>query len=240
MCRVVARCESRIGVIRGRDGEPYQTFRGELQEMAKGAAERRDDGLDPADADAVCDPLSGAGAPLRGDAFARAERIRAFAAQLCERESDRATGEQIDALVATILSAKALRDPADPRAVQLAEVLGLLERRVQAMLAAETNVQQLEAETPPPSEPAAVTPREPQAGRGAVVRHISSAHTPSKLRSAAELLKELSAFETRSAPATRAVVPAAAPAGDPTQSNADDPLAALMALSEEERLALFS
>lgn len=230
-------------MIRGRDGEPYQTFLGELQEMARGTAERRDDGLDPADADAVRDPSSSAAVLLRDDAFARAERIRAFAAQLCERESDRATGEQIDALVATILSAKALRDPADPRAAQLAEVLGLLERRVQAMLAAETNVQQLEAETPVPSEPAApfaATSREPQAGRGAVVRHISSAHTPSKLRSAADLLKELSAFETRSTPATRAVVPAAAPAGEPAQSNTDDPLAALMALSEEERLALFS
>ena len=92
-----------------------------------------------------------------------------------ERGVDPATCAEIEALVATILAAPALRDPADPRALQLADVLGHLERRVQAML-----------------DDAA-----------------------------------------RVAPGPRDVLPI-------SRRRQDDPLAALMALSDEERIALFS
>ena len=144
--------------------------------MAKVAADRRDEGLWPADPGAGRDRSPGAEAPPPNEALVRAERIRANAARLRELHIDLATCEQIDAVVATILSAAALRNPADPRVRQLADVLGHLERRIQAMLDDATRV----------------------------------------------------------APAPRDVLPVK------SETSKDDPLAALMALSDEERIALFS
>ena len=61
--------------------------------------------------------------PVCDDISVRIEGVRALAQQLCRRDADRATGEQIGALAAAILGARALRDPAHPRAQQLAELL---------------------------------------------------------------------------------------------------------------------
>ena len=132
-CRDVADRGHR-SLIRAYDGGPYQTCRGELQEMAKVAADRRDEGLWPADPGAGRDRSPRCRSAAAERSFGARRAIRANAARLRERDIDPATCEQIDAVVATILSAAALRDPADPRVRQLADVLGHLERRIQAML----------------------------------------------------------------------------------------------------------
>ncbi len=115
--------------------------------MAKVAIDRRDEGLGSNDPGAGRDRRLGVEAPPKNEALERAERIRASAAQLRERDIDPATCDQIDAVVATILSAAALRDPADPRVRQLADVLSDLERRIEAMLESATSA------PPPPALP---------------------------------------------------------------------------------------
>ena len=174
--------------------------------MAKVAIYRRDEGLDPNDLIAGRDRGLVVEVPLNNEALERAERIRASAAQLRERDIDPATCDQIDAVVATIFSAPALRDPTDPRVRQLADVLSHLERRIEAMLESATSAPPPTAlpERAPAVSSSPVSPSvnvEPQAGTGAVVRNV----LPVK-------------------------------SGRPT----DDPLAALMALSDAERIALFS
>ena len=69
------------------------------------------------------------------DIFAVAERLQDLAWTLRERQIETATCVQIEELAATILSAFALRDPADRRAQRLGQALGYLEQRLEAMLA---------------------------------------------------------------------------------------------------------
>jgi hypothetical protein len=122
------------GLIRERDGEPYQSFRGELQEMAKAVPVEKSEGnAQPAPDAGRGGTPAGEGAQPPGDAIAIAERVRNLARSLRQRTPIPPICEQIEALAETVLSASALRDPT--RAQQLADALGHLERRVQGMLA---------------------------------------------------------------------------------------------------------
>ena len=145
------------------------------------------------------------------DIFAVAERLQDLAWTLRERQIETATCVQIEELAATILSAFALRDPADRRAQRLGEALRYLEQRLETMLAgpaAAVNVPSVEvtAEAPAPLE---------------------DAHDVM-----AEIESELFATVPAPAPEPQALAP---PQPQPT-----DPLAALRALSEEELIALFT
>src|SRR6266508_799541 len=120
-------------VIRGERGrEAYQSFRGELLDMAKAIAQTRAEVAEfhpEAGRGQVAEP-----APPAPDVFAAAERIQEVAWTMRERGLDPSTCDQIDALAASILAASALRDPNDQRAHKLGEVLQHLERRINAML----------------------------------------------------------------------------------------------------------
>src|SRR5438876_4234028 len=92
------------------------------------------------------------------DIFALAERLQDLAWTLRERQIETATCVQIEELAATILSASALRDPADRRAQRLGEALRYLEQRLPTMItgcAAAVNHPSVEmtGEAPPPLDP---------------------------------------------------------------------------------------
>ena len=72
---------------------------------------------------------------LGGDIFSAAERLKEVAWTMRERGLDFSTCAQIEELATCILSASALRDPADRRAQKIGEVLQYLEARIEAMLA---------------------------------------------------------------------------------------------------------
>lgn len=139
----IARIED---LIRERSSEAYQSFRAELLEMARAIAESRieaaastDESRDSPDCPAEAKPERPA--PGANDNFATAERIKDVAWTMRERGFDPATCDQIEQLASSILSAAALRDPDDGRAHKLADVLGYLERRIDAMLASVAGVQ---------------------------------------------------------------------------------------------------
>ena len=157
------------------------------------------------------------------DIFAVAERLQDLAWTLRERQIETATCVQIEELAATILSAFALRDPADRRAQRLGEALRYLEQRLETMLtdsAAAVNVASVavtaEALAPLDSVPAPDAAPVP-----------GDAHDVM-----AEIESELFATVPAPAPEPQALAP---PQPQPT-----DPLAALRALSEEELIALFT
>lgn len=264
------------GVIRERSGEAYQSFRGGLLEMADVIAKTRSTEIEPQAPPDGDDANSSVGAAERSPAFATAERIRDVAWSLRERGFDLATCEQIESLAAAVLSETALRDPADRRAQQLADVLGYLERRIGTMLAS-ASVAPAAAQPEPAEEPPSLAPETTVApppdlptGPPPVVRTILAVQSESMAPlSSASLLEGLNAFadppiaqdaspsvppppaaaESRATPVPDIAEPAAAPAPVREREReliaaedtaAHDPLGALMALSDEERMALFS
>ena len=133
----IARIE---GLIRERSSEAYQSFRAELLEMARAIAETRIEAAATTDEsrdshDGPADAKADRPARDANDNFATAERIKDVAWTMRERGFDPATCDQIEQLASSILSAAALRNPDDDRAQKLADVLGYLERRIDAMLA---------------------------------------------------------------------------------------------------------
>jgi hypothetical protein len=119
--------------------QPQQNFRSDLLEMAKAITQTRaevaemepDDTAPSTAASAAAGPASGT---RPGDVFAAAERIRDVTWAMRGHGFDPATCDQLEELAASILSASALRDPADHRASKLAEVLQYLERRIGSLL----------------------------------------------------------------------------------------------------------
>ncbi len=83
-----------------------------------------------------------------------------------ERGFDPATCDQIEQLASSILSAAALRNPDDDRAQKLADVLGYLERRIDAMLASVAGVEAI------PDSEAALHPPSPALVDTAPVEHV--------------------------------------------------------------------
>jgi hypothetical protein len=234
-----------------RDRESYQRFRAELLEMANTIADTRAvvAGSEPDAAEPGGIP------PAPPGLIASAERIQEVVWTMRERGIDPATCDQIAALAAAILSASALRDPNDRRAHALGEVLAHLERRIEAMLAAcpppeaapalptPANENQAEPAQPPPDGAA---PAEPPAASAAAATELATVENPDPAD--ALLLQLPGAAETaveRPQPPTAvpaATAPRAAPKPPPTPPHpiSSDPLAALKALTDEERIALFS
>jgi hypothetical protein len=120
--------------------QTQQSFRSDLLEMAEAISRTRaevaeipSDQTAPPAVSAATEPSALPG-PRSGDVFVAAERIRDVTWAMRGHGFDPATCEQLEELAALILSATALRDPADHRASKLAEVLGYLERRIGALL----------------------------------------------------------------------------------------------------------
>jgi hypothetical protein len=124
----IERIEAVIRGDRGRDA--YQSFRGDLLEMARAIAQTRAEVAElPAARLGQAEAVTAA-----REVFAAAERIHEVAWTLRERGLDASTCDQIEAVAVSILSASSLRDPNNGRAHMLGEVLQYLERRINAML----------------------------------------------------------------------------------------------------------
>src|SRR5262245_22122614 len=160
--QVLAAIERIEGMIRGeRDQQVYQSFRGDLLDMAKAIAQTRADfaAIEPR----AAAPAPGAAAPAapapNRDIFAAAERIQDVAWTMRERGLDSRISQQIEALASSILLASSLRNPDDHRTQKLGEVLHYLERRIDAMLGACAEPAQTSAAQPAPG-PEALLPTE--------------------------------------------------------------------------------
>jgi hypothetical protein len=201
-----------------------QGMRVELLEMARTIAQTRAD---------VAETQAAAPASLGGeDIFAAAERLSEVAWTMRERGLDMATCDQIADLSTAILSASSLRDPSNGRARKLAEVLRTLEQRVDAMLAAPEVAEPPAAAVLPTPSPVEALP-EPA---------IELDPIPVEPLLAEPIPVEAQSDDVR---------PIEPPARDPSPIDflpaaplpvtpPADPLAALKAMSSEERLALFT
>ncbi len=153
--QVLAAIERIEATIRGeRDRQVYQSFRGELLDMAKVIAQTRADvaAIEPK----APAPATGAAAPAppvaaNREIFAAAERIQDVAWTMRERGLDSRISQQIEALASSILLASSLRNPDDHRKQKLGEVLHYLERRINAMLDACAGPAQTPAEEKTPA-----------------------------------------------------------------------------------------
>ena len=241
----IARVEA---VVRGEQANrATQGMRIELLEMAKTIAQTRADVAESKPAPAV--------AEMATDIFAVAGRLQDVAWTMRERGLDMAMCDQIADLSCAILSASSLRNPNDGRAQKLGEVLRSLERRIDAMLSA--------ASEPPPSDGAADRSAHAHLAAlpfPAVAEPEAVSAEPEPDAEAAEI--DLDPIPLQPPPAP---VAAAAPEPSPPPLSADeeaddfllgplplpgapaaavstpsDPLAALRALSPEERIALFT
>ncbi len=146
----IARVEA---VVRSEQAhQASQGVRIELLEMARTIAQTRADV-----AEAKPGRTGSPSAACGTDVFAAAGRLQEVAWTMREHGLDMAMCDQITDLSTAILSASSLRNnPNDGRAQKLAEVLGSLEQRIDAMLRA--------AAEPPPSDGSAdrVAPQQPQ------------------------------------------------------------------------------
>ncbi len=115
-----------------------------------------------------------------------------------ERGFDPATCDQIEQLASSILSAAALRNPDDDRAQKLADVLGYLERRIDAMLASVAGVEAI------PDSEAAPHPPSPARLESDISVRGTSADMPIRSRgSGSDQLRRTSASRQRRSPWSR-------------------------------------
>ena len=114
-------------------------FRLDLLEMAKAISRTRAEVADIAPPAASPLPAAGVAATQSRDVFAAAERIRDVTWEMRGHGFDPSTCDQLEELASSILSARALRDPADHRVSKLSEVLGYLEQRIGTLLQGETD-----------------------------------------------------------------------------------------------------
>jgi hypothetical protein len=153
------------------------------------------------------------------DIFAAAERLQDLTWTMRERGFDVSICTQIEELAAAILSASSLRDPADRRAQKLGVVLRYLERRIETMLAGGGATA---AEAPPPVD---IVPE--------------SAAAPTR-EAAPDIMAEIENELFASVPAPAIEPPVPPVARSTPHPPPGDPLAALHAMSDEERIALFT
>jgi hypothetical protein len=239
-----------------RTGRVPQSFRSDLIEMAQAIARTRAEvaGIKPsAMAASAPPPRAGAAPPSRepaaaGDVFATAERIRDVTWAMRGQGFDPSTCDQLEELAGSILSASSLRDPADRRARKLGEVLHDLERRVSAML---ESCAESDADRNPGEPASGRDPPQWSAWPSAELAPSASASEVLRLppQPSVSLLAGPQCHlpgnttepggQPQAAPdpaALKAPAPAeAAPAGA-----ANDPLAPIKAMSEVERIALFT
>jgi len=243
--------------------EAHQSIRADLLEMARTIAATRAEiaGIKPEGGASAADAAPAA----QSGVLAAAERIQDVVWAMRERGLDPATCDQIDALATAVLSASALRDPNDHRSRKLGEVLQYLERRIARML----DMRKTEDTGAPPHRPetsdaATSAPACPPAGAThareplvvipfpvcvADAAPVDLALDPIVINPepAAERPGDAATFEDAlfapawpQSPVQAAGAPAMAAAPSVPQPGADDPLAALEAMSPEQRIALFS
>jgi hypothetical protein len=254
----VARVEA---VVRGEQAHhATQGMRIELLEMARTIAQTR---ADVAEAKPV--PTVEAASDSATDIFAAAGRLQEVAWTMRERGLDMAMCDQIADLSSAILSASSLRNPNDGRAQQLGEVLRSLERRIDFMLrtAAEPPASDGAGDGAAPDHHGATATVLPFPA-------VAEAEPTDAVTAEAEPASEAGPFdldpipvEPRAAPLAHAAAepPASPPAPSVAAENEDfllapmplpgtaaapaagkptDPLAALRALTPQERIALFT
>jgi hypothetical protein len=228
-----------------------QGFRSDLLEMAQAITRTRAEVADikPAAVSGWETPRPDGPEPSIREAadsaaiFASAERIREVTWAMRGHGFDPSTCDELEDLAGSILSASSLRDPTDRRAHKLAEVLQYLEHRIDAILessaagdsgrdggAADADL------SPWPDWPANLAPNPPASE---VLRlppqpSISLLTGPERGGDAGEPSGERQAVP---APAALEAGPAAGGAPPPLAS---DPLAPIKAMSEAERIALFT
>jgi hypothetical protein len=143
-------------------------------------------------------------------------------------------------LVTAIRLARPEIDAADPpaRAVKLAKLLDLFERRIDAM--AEARVSELPADAAPRAR-IALAETEPTRAQLFVLPMRNEPEAPPPASASAPKPAAVAIPKVDAAPQA-VVAKAAPPAADLVEAAAPpaDPLAAIMALSEDERLALFT
>jgi hypothetical protein len=172
--------------------------------------------------------------------FVLAERLQDLAWIMRERALDQRICEQMEALGAAILSASSLRDPG--RLQKLSEALGHLEQRVQRMIEGMAG----RAETPHTNEVAT----KPEPGDFLLERPpiLSGAATPAQPFTRArpegrivDMDEEL--FAVPSGASGKPVQPGEVGSSPPQRTPSkmrSDVLAALNAMSDEEKIALFT
>ena len=217
-------------VIRGdRTQQAHQSFRLELLEMAKAITDVR------AEVPAVGSPQPAPPPGPRSDIFAAAERLRDLIWTQRDRGLDASTCDQIDAIADSILGTAALRDSSDERAGRLGEVLGRLERRINAMLESCANgaitVQDRELAPPTPvattpsdeitSAPSAMEPSAAQ-GDGRVSPERTEATPTTEAALTVQIPADVTACNSRIAPAVT-IDAVASSAGDAVHSTAATP-----------------
>lgn len=161
---VLAAIERIEDMIRGeRDQQVYQSFRGDLLDMAKVIAQTRAEvaAIEPE----APTPATPPAALASRDIFAAAERLQDVAWTMRERGLDARICQQIESLASSILLASSLRNPDDHRTQKLGEVLHYLERRINAMLDACTDPVQARADEVAIDQPSTdrISPDEPPA-----------------------------------------------------------------------------
>ena len=218
--------------------------------MAKAIAETR---AEVAESDPHAGQAAG-NAPSASGVFAATKRIQAVAWIMRGRGLDPSTCDQIDALARSIHSASWLRDPTDRRVRKLGAVLRYLERRINAMLdSCPQSAQATRAETasappvdflleplPPPATISSATQPEPAPSSTAEAQPIDAMTEIEQDLFAACPIAETAKRRPEQAAATATATPAGTAAEPMPRSARSDPLAALKAMSEEERIALFT
>jgi len=229
-----------------RSSQTRQSFRSDLLEMARAITRTRAEVAEikpaavsglvsagPAD----CPPPTREGAASH-DICATAERIRDVTWAMRGHGFDPSTCDQLEELAGSILSASSLRDPADRRVRKLGDFLQYLERRVDAMLESctESDVDRDDADLPPWSAwPDANLARPP----ASEVLRLPPQPLISLLAGPEGGKAREPNGEMQAVPAPAALQAQAAGQGAPLPA-ASDPLALLKALSEVERIALFT
>ena len=230
-----------------RSSQVRQNFRSDLLEMAKAITRTRAEvaEIKPAAVPgSVSAGPAGCTSPAReggasDDVFATAERIRDVTWAMRGHGFDPSTCDQLEELAGSIVSASSLRNPADRRARKLGDVLHYLERRIDAMLesCAESDADRDEGELTRwsawPVADLAPSPPASQVLRLAPQPSISLLAGPEGGKTG-EPGGEMQAVSAPAPSQAHAATQAASLPG------AGDPLAPLQALSEVERIALFT
>jgi hypothetical protein len=253
-----------------RSWQARQSFRSDLLEMAKAITRTRAEvaEMKPAAVSGMASsrpaptapfPPPRGGDPVAGDAregadsgniVATAERIRDVTWAMRGHGFDPSTCDQLEELAGSILSASTLRDPTDRRARKLSEVLHYLEHRIDAMLESCSDGAATHDADRDPFEPAAIGPSHspwsswppaelaptPPASEALVLRPPSISLLPGPVgdRSGKSAAPAQAALRPPAPVEARATVEGTPP------PPADDPFAPLKAMSEAERIALFS
>jgi hypothetical protein len=233
---LLAAIERIEAVIRGEHIQE-QSRRIELLELARTIAQTRAEVAEAKPDDGAQSGRSNGAAPPN-EVYAAAERLQEIVWAMREQGIDPANADQIAELAATILSASSLRNPADHRAQKLAEVLRALEARIEAMLKPTADE---DGETP-----AAENSAPPSAGSPhASIEQKPSANAAMEIGPGiGDAAKSPSTTESISLPEHEApseeflLHPLSV--SRPVSAVDSDPLAAVDALSEAERIALFT